>query len=138
MYGDNPDRPRLPRFSYPRADAADCPVEVDFDFGNDAAESLRVKVLVKRDPDVEMCPMNEAANRMTCKLEVETEHLVPFIDWRDAGGGNKVRCVDANVCSKEDVNKLLQLCMWIGAPLVVKNAKGVMDWRPQVHLESGV
>ena len=92
-----------------------------------------MQLVVHRPPEMETLHMNEAANRVIQELKLQLSHLDGLIERRQAGNGKTVRCIDATACTKEDIDILLQYCIWKGKPLIIRNTKGVMDWRPQVQ-----
>lgn len=121
----------LPVLTYPWFDEEDPVIEVDLAV---VRESIRMEYVIKRPLclDAWIEAQNQFAKRRIQNLEKRLKPMQKRIQWRDAGNGQFVRCIDPKEWSKEAITQLLSLCVWIGEPLIFRNIKGIMDWRPQV------
>ena len=131
-YGGQEDHSVVPLFSYPFArDGSD---EVELVLEYTPHDTVEIQCIVKKPRDMHLFlrELTKRSQRIVNRLEQEVQQLAHVLEWRDAGHGDRVRCIDALHCTSKEVNAVLRLCIWKGEPLIVKNCRGVMDWRPQV------
>ena len=131
-YGGRRDYSVVPVFSYPFTREGGAEVELDFEYA--PHDTVKIQCIVKKPRDMHLLlrELTKRSQRIVNRLEKEVKKLAHALEWRDAGHGHRVRCIDALHCTRKEANAVLRLCIWKGEPLIVKNCRGLMDWRPQV------